>query len=100
MTLDMGFCFHTYWIQLEISCPEVCSKLKFTVQRLGLDYQALTTKWWYRKEVIRTLLKNIGGPEAILLALMFLLFFGAKKLPELAKGVGDSIREVKKATKE
>ena len=53
-----------------------------------------------RKEVIQTLLKNIGGPELIVLAVMFLFFFGGKKLPELAKGVGESVRELKKATKE
>ena len=43
---------------------------------------------------------NIGAPELIVIALVLLLLFGGKKLPELAKGVGDAIREFKKAAKE
>ncbi len=43
---------------------------------------------------------NIGTPELIVIALVLLLLFGGKKLPELAKGVGDAIREFKKAAKE
>lgn len=36
----------------------------------------------------------------ILILVVFLLLFGAKKLPELARGLGKSIREFKKATSE
>jgi sec-independent protein translocase protein TatA len=43
---------------------------------------------------------NIGAPELIVIALVLLLLFGGKKLPELARGVGDAIREFKKAAKE
>ncbi|PJC28123.1 twin-arginine translocase TatA/TatE family subunit [Candidatus Shapirobacteria bacterium CG_4_9_14_0_2_um_filter_39_11] len=43
---------------------------------------------------------NIGTPELIVLGLVLLLLFGGKKLPELARGVGDSIKEFKKAAKE
>ena len=43
---------------------------------------------------------NIGTPELIVIALVLLLLFGGKKLPELARGVGDAIREFKKAAKE
>jgi sec-independent protein translocase protein TatA len=46
------------------------------------------------------LFNNIGAPELIVIALVLLLLFGGKKLPELAKGVGDAIREFKKAAKE
>ena len=40
---------------------------------------------------------DIGGPELMLIMFIFLLLFGANKLPELAKGLGKSVREFKKA---
>ena len=41
-----------------------------------------------------------GGTEWVVIILVVLLLFGAKRLPELAKGLGKSIREFKKATSE
>lgn len=41
---------------------------------------------------------SIGGMEVLLIFLVVLLLFGAKKLPELAKGLGKGIHEFKKAT--
>ncbi len=41
-----------------------------------------------------------GTSEWIVILLVVLLLFGAKRLPELARGVGKSIREFKKATNE
>jgi sec-independent protein translocase protein TatA len=39
----------------------------------------------------------MGKVEGLLILLaIIMLFFGAKKLPELARGVGDSVRELKK----
>ncbi len=43
---------------------------------------------------------GLGAPEIILIFLAILLFFGAKRLPELAQGLGKGIREFKKAMKE
>ncbi len=43
---------------------------------------------------------NFGGGEIILILALVLIMFGAKKLPELAKGLGQGIKEFKKATKE
>lgn len=43
---------------------------------------------------------NLGGPEIIFIMLAILLLFGAKKIPELARGLGKGIREFKDATKE
>jgi sec-independent protein translocase protein TatA len=42
----------------------------------------------------------LGGMEWLIVILAVLLLFGAKKIPELAKGLGTGIREFKKATKE
>lgn len=41
---------------------------------------------------------NLGGGEVILIFAVILLLFGARKLPELAKGLGQGIKEFKKAT--
>ena len=41
---------------------------------------------------------GIGGHELLLILLIVLLLFGAKKIPELAKGLGSGLREFKKAS--
>ena len=41
-----------------------------------------------------------GGMEWILIALVVLLLFGGKKIPELAKGLGSGIKNFKKAVKD
>lgn len=43
-------------------------------------------------------LKNLSAPELIIIFLIVLLLFGAKRLPDLFKSFGQSIREFKKAT--
>lgn len=40
---------------------------------------------------------NLGGPDLIILLLIILVLFGAKKLPELAKGMGQAMKEFQKA---
>ena len=45
-------------------------------------------------------IQGIGGPELLIILVIILLLFGAKKLPELAKGLGKSMKEFKKATQE
>ena len=42
---------------------------------------------------------NLGGTEILLILLVILLLFGAKRIPELAKGLGKGIREFKDASK-
>jgi sec-independent protein translocase protein TatA len=43
------------------------------------------------------LLKGIGTTELVIIAIVLLILFGGKKLPELGRGLGDSIKEFKKA---
>ena len=45
-------------------------------------------------------LQNINGPEILMIFLLALLFFGAKRLPDLFKSFGKSVKEFKKATSE
>ena len=42
----------------------------------------------------------IGGPEILIILLFVVLFFGANKIPELAKGLGKAMRELKDASNE
>lgn len=46
------------------------------------------------------LLALIGTGEIIVIAIVFVVLFGAKKIPELMKGVGQGMKEFKKATKD
>lgn len=43
---------------------------------------------------------GFGGWEVVLILAVVLILFGAKRLPELAKGLGSGIKEFKKATRE
>ena len=43
---------------------------------------------------------DIGGSEVILIMVVILIFFGANKIPELARGLGKGIREFKDASTE
>lgn len=43
---------------------------------------------------------NLGGPDLLVILLIILVLFGAKKLPELAKGLGQAIKEFQKAKDE
>jgi sec-independent protein translocase protein TatA len=43
---------------------------------------------------------NLAGPDLLIILLIVLLLFGAKKLPELARGMGQAVREFNKAKDE
>ncbi|WP_139925538.1 twin-arginine translocase TatA/TatE family subunit [Hymenobacter sp. DG01] len=43
---------------------------------------------------------NFGGTEFLLIGLAIILLFGAKRIPELFRGMGQGIREFKDASKE
>jgi len=46
------------------------------------------------------LLGNLGTTELIVIGLVLLLLFGGKKLPELSRGIGDAMREFRKAARD
>jgi sec-independent protein translocase protein TatA len=43
---------------------------------------------------------GLGAPEIVIVLLLALVLFGAQRLPELGKGLGQGIREFKKSTRE
>lgn len=43
---------------------------------------------------------NIGPGEIILIIVVLLILFGAKKIPELAQGIGKGMKEFRKAVKD
>lgn len=43
--------------------------------------------------------QNIGSPEIIIVAVVVVILFGAKKIPEFIRGIGEAIKEFRKASK-
>lgn len=43
---------------------------------------------------------GLGTPEIILIALVILVLFGSRKIPEMMQGLGKGIREFKKASRD
>jgi sec-independent protein translocase protein TatA len=43
---------------------------------------------------------NLGAPELLIIFLVIMLLFGAKKIPDLAQGLGKGIREFRKAARD
>jgi sec-independent protein translocase protein TatA len=48
---------------------------------------------------VYALIGSVGTPEMIVIALVALLLFGGKKIPEIAKGLGEGIRNFKDGMK-
>ncbi len=44
------------------------------------------------------MLSNIGPTEIIIIAVIVLILFGGKKIPELGRGLGEALREFKKSS--
>lgn len=61
---------------------------------VSIALAAWRVKAWYHGTM------NLGPMEIILILLIILLLFGAKKLPELARGIGQAAREFKKGIQE
>lgn len=51
-------------------------------------------------QTVLAFLGGLGGWEILLILMVLLIFFGAKKIPELARGLGKGIKEFKDATNE
>ncbi len=47
--------------------------------------------------VLLALLWSLGAGEIVLILILVLLFFGAKRIPDLARGLGKGIKEFKDA---
>ncbi len=47
---------------------------------------------------MNSILLFIGGPEIFIILLIVVMLFGADKIPEIARGLGKGIRQVKDAT--
>ncbi|SEB96364.1 sec-independent protein translocase protein TatA [Tenacibaculum sp. MAR_2009_124] len=47
---------------------------------------------------MNTIFLFIGGPEIFIILLIVVMFFGADKLPEIARGLGKGMRQIKDAT--
>ncbi len=50
--------------------------------------------------ILKEVIMNIGWQEILLILLIALLLFGAKKIPDLARGLGKGIREFRKGLSE
>ncbi|MCF6182683.1 twin-arginine translocase TatA/TatE family subunit [Lutibacter sp.] len=50
--------------------------------------------------MLNIFLGMVGAPQVIIIAIAILLLFGGKKIPELMKGIGQGMKEFKKATKD
>lgn len=48
---------------------------------------------------VKNMLSNIGVPGLILILVLALIIFGPKKLPEIGRAVGQSLKEFKNSTK-
>ena len=46
------------------------------------------------------MLESIGMPELLVILVLAVLLFGSSKIPELAKGLGEGIRNFKQSMKE
>lgn len=50
--------------------------------------------------LIQLFLRNIGGPQILIILLIILLLFGGKKIPELMRGLGRGVKAFKQGINE
>src|SRR5438874_10686547 len=75
-----------------VKCEQICV----------LNYLATSGNGLMLKSVMSLLASfmNLAGPDLIIILLIILVLFGAKKLPELARGMGQAVKEFQKAKDE
>lgn len=66
---------------------------------LEIPYLCLNQLKIMINSILLGILGGLGGSETILIIVALLLFFGGKRIPELAKGLGQGIKEFKDASK-
>lgn len=54
----------------------------------------------YRKSIGEIIMPNIGIPGLIIILIIALIVFGPKKLPQLGRAVGETLKEFKNSTKD
>lgn len=54
----------------------------------------------YRNSIGEILMPNIGIPGLIIILIIALIVFGPKKLPQLGRAVGETLKEFKSSTKD
>ena len=64
-----------------------------------LATSAKESECWLAMSILASFM-NLGGPDLLIILLIVLVLFGAKKLPELARGLGQAIKEFQKAKDE
>lgn len=60
----------------------------------------VSTKINFAMKMLTILLFSVGAPEIILISLIVLLLFGAKKIPELMRSIGKGIKNFKEGVRE
>jgi sec-independent protein translocase protein TatA len=63
-------------------------------------HQQFRKKLIFKNMTGNILLFSLGAPEVILIALVVLLIFGGKKIPELMRGLGKGVNSFKKGLKD
>src|SRR5438093_6350893 len=88
-----GFPYRSACQPLAVPCGSSSASLKFLATRrnslmLAIEMSLLAS------------FMNLAGPDLIVILLIVLVLFGAKKLPELARGMGQAVKEFQKAKDE
>src|SRR5213596_505905 len=75
-----------------VKCEQICVPNYLATSGNGLMLKSLMS--------LLASFMNLAGPDLIIILLIILVLFGAKKLPELARGMGQAVKEFQKAKDE
>ena len=71
---------------------------RFLLQNTGQFFNYLIYEY-FRENLISNKMGDIGFTEILLILVVIVLLFGGSKIPELMKGIGQGMKEFKKASK-